>query len=631
MNLNKLSTLILSAALTLASCADKDKIQLETATVSAGAISETVTATGTLESVTQVDVGTQVTGKITKLFADYNSVVKKGELIAEIDKTLLESEVEAANANLESARSTYEYRKTNYERDRKLHDKKLISDYDYETSRNEYDVARLAYQKSKADRVKATENLGYAEIYAPIDGIVISREVEIGQTVVANMTVANIFTIADLDNMQVIADVDEADIGQVKVGQRVTFSVDAYPDDVFNGKVTQVRLNPTEESNVITYEVVVSADNADHKLIPGLTANITIYTAESQNALIVPASALKFSPKDIDDESLPQKAQDAPADAKAVVWTVRGGKLYPVAVTTGTNNGVNVTQEGRRGGCRLLSRHGGAASRRQRGKQSVRAQTSRTEKEGGTKMKEIIRLDGIHRNFVVGGETVHALRGVSFTINEGEFVTIMGTSGSGKSTLLNILGCLDTPTSGSYFIDGAEVQKMSRNERAYIRNRKIGFVFQNYNLLPKTTSVENVELPLFYNSAIGVKERRRRAEEALDAVGLHDRMMHKSNQMSGGQQQRVAIARALVNDPVLILADEATGNLDTRTSFSILTLFQQLHSMGRTIIFVTHNPELSDYSSRNIVLRDGKIISDERNPNPKSAEEVYKSLPVIND
>lgn len=172
---------------------------------------------------------------------------------------------------------------------------------------------------------------------------------------------------------------------------------------------------------------------------------------------------------------------------------------------------------------------------------------------------------------------------------------------------------------------------MSRNERAYIRNRKIGFVFQNYNLLPKTTSVENVELPLFYNSAIGVKERRRRAEEALDAVGLHDRMMHKSNQMSGGQQQRVAIARALVNDPVLILADEATGNLDTRTSFSILTLFQQLHSMGRTIIFVTHNPELSDYSSRNIVLRDGKIISDERNPNPKSAEEVYKSLPVIND
>ena len=246
-------------------------------------------------------------------------------------------------------------------------------------------------------------------------------------------------------------------------------------------------------------------------------------------------------------------------------------------------------------------------------------------------MKEIIRLDGIHRNFVVGEETVHALRGVSFTINEGEFVTIMGTSGSGKSTLLNILGCLDTPTSGSYFIDGAEVQKMSRNERAYIRNRKIGFVFQNYNLLPKTTSVENVELPLFYNSAIGAKERRRRAEEALDAVGLHDRMMHKSNQMSGGQQQRVAIARALVNDPVLILADEATGNLDTRTSFEVLVLFQQLHAAGRTIIFVTHNPEIARYSSRNVTLRDGHIISDVRNEQILSAAEALAKLPATDD
>ena len=342
MRLKKYIPMILSAAVALASCSEKEKIQLETATVATGDISETVTATGTLESVTQVDVGTQVTGKITKLFADYNSVVKKGELIAEIDKTLLESEVEAANANMESARSTYQYRKTNYERDRKLHEKKLISDYDYETSKNEYEVARLAYDKSKADRVKATENLGYAEIYAPIDGIVISREVEIGQTVVANMTVANIFTIADLDNMQVIADVDEADIGQVKVGQRVTFTVDAYPDDVFNGRVTQVRLNPTEESNVITYEVVVSADNADHKLIPGLTANITIYTAESQGSLLVPAAALKFTPKDLDDESLPKKAGDAPKDAKSVVWVVSGDKLRPVAVSTGTNNGVSV-------------------------------------------------------------------------------------------------------------------------------------------------------------------------------------------------------------------------------------------------------------------------------------------------
>lgn len=245
--------------------------------------------------------------------------------------------------------------------------------------------------------------------------------------------------------------------------------------------------------------------------------------------------------------------------------------------------------------------------------------------------REIIKIENLRRDFVVGGETVHALRGVSFTIHEGEFVTIMGTSGSGKSTLLNLLGCLDTPTTGEYKLDGVSVQSMSKNERAVTRNRKIGFVFQSYNLLPKTTALENVELPLLYNPKVSARQRRDMATKALEAVGLHDRLYHKSNQMSGGQQQRVAIARALVNDPVIILADEATGNLDTRTSYSILVLFQQLHSRGRTIIFVTHNPNLAAYSSRNIVLRDGKIVSDVINPNPASAKEVYDSLPAQND
>ena len=223
-------------------------------------------------------------------------------------------------------------------------------------------------------------------------------------------------------------------------------------------------------------------------------------------------------------------------------------------------------------------------------------------------MKKVIEIQNIKRNFQVGDETVHALRGVSFNINEGEFVTIMGTSGSGKSTLLNILGCLDTPTSGEYLLDDIPVRTMSKPQRAVLRNRKIGFVFQSYNLLPKTTAVENVELPLMYNSAVSASERRRRAIESLQAVGLGDRLEHKSNQMSGGQMQRVAIARALVNNPAVILADEATGNLDSRTSFEILVLFQKLHAEGRTIIFVTHNPELSQYSSRNIRLRDGQVI-----------------------
>ena len=246
-------------------------------------------------------------------------------------------------------------------------------------------------------------------------------------------------------------------------------------------------------------------------------------------------------------------------------------------------------------------------------------------------MREIIRLEDICRDFIVGEETVHALREVSFTISEGEFVTIMGSSGSGKSTLLNTLGCLDTPTSGEYWLDGISVRTMDKNRRATLRNRKIGFVFQSYNLLPKTTAVENVELPLMYNSSYSSSQRRQKAVSALEAVGLGDRLWHKSNQMSGGQMQRVAIARALVNDPAVILADEATGNLDTRTSFEVLVLFQKLHAEGRTIIFVTHNPEIARYSSRNITLRDGRVTGDVFNGNILDAAATLASIPVEED
>lgn len=245
--------------------------------------------------------------------------------------------------------------------------------------------------------------------------------------------------------------------------------------------------------------------------------------------------------------------------------------------------------------------------------------------------KTVIELQNVKRDFMVGDEMVHALRGVSFKIHEGEFVTIMGKSGSGKSTLLNQLGCLDTPSSGEYYLDGVAVRTMSKSQRAVLRNRKIGFIFQNYNLLAKTTSVENVELPLMYNQAVSTQERRERAVEALKAVGLGDRLYHKSNQMSGGQMQRVAIARALVNNPAVILADEATGNLDTRTSFEILVLFQKLHREGRTIIFVTHNPDIANYSSRNIMLRDGRVISDEVNNDILSAAEGLAALPANTD
>lgn len=324
-------------------CKEHLKMELETYKVEPTTLSETVTATGTMESVTQVDVGTQVTGIIDKLYADYNDVVKKGQLLAELEKTTLDAELRSSDANVASAKSTFDYASANYDRDRKLHDEKLISDYEYQTSRHDYEVAKLSYEKAKADRVRAAKNLNYTEIYSPIDGVVISREVEVGQTVVSSMNVANLFVIADLDNMQVVGNVDEADIGMVKEGQHVTFTVDAYTDDVFEGTVTQVRLNPTTTSNVVTYEVIVAAANPDHKLIPGMTANLTIYTLEIKDALAVPMKALKFRPQDKmeeagDNEDL--KVIPLKEKAKNTVWVERGDRLVETAVELGVENSI---------------------------------------------------------------------------------------------------------------------------------------------------------------------------------------------------------------------------------------------------------------------------------------------------
>ncbi len=246
--------------------------------------------------------------------------------------------------------------------------------------------------------------------------------------------------------------------------------------------------------------------------------------------------------------------------------------------------------------------------------------------------KKILELHEIRREFKMGDEIVHALRGVSFEVKAGEFVTIMGSSGSGKTTLLNTLGCLDKPSSGTYLLDGVNVGNLTRNELAQLRNQKIGFVFQAYNLLARTSALENVELPLFYNPTVSTSERRERAIKALEAVKLADRMDHLPNQLSGGQQQRVAIARALVNEPVMILADEATGNLDTRTSYEIMSLMQELNEkQGKTIVFVTHEPDVAAFSSRTITLRDGKVTKDTLNEAKRSAKEMLAALPITED
>ncbi|HIZ86656.1 MAG TPA: efflux RND transporter periplasmic adaptor subunit [Candidatus Coprenecus pullistercoris] len=317
-------------------------VTLETAAAVRTDISNSVTATGTVEPVTLVEVGTQVSGIIDRLYVDYNDHVKAGQLIAEMDKVTLESELEQAEAQLASSKTEYEYRQKEYLRTERLYEKELVSDAEYDEALYMYETARNAYELNKASIVGVRRNLGYATITSPIDGVVISRAVEEGQTVAAGFETPTLFTIAnDLRDMQVVADVDEADIGYVKEGQRVEFTVDAYPDDVFAGSVQQVRLEATTESSVVTYEVVISAENPELKLKPGLTANITIYTLDRKNVCAVPSKALRFMPDPEILSAVGLKVKDIPAATAAgrTVWLIEGDSLRPVRVETGASDG----------------------------------------------------------------------------------------------------------------------------------------------------------------------------------------------------------------------------------------------------------------------------------------------------
>lgn len=332
-----LAAMVLLGAAMMTGCSKKAGFTYSEAEAAKQDIVNSVTATGTIEPVTSVDVGTQVSGVISKLYVDYNSVVKAGEVIAELDRTNLMSELSSAQASLKSAQSELDYQKTNYERYKTLYDKGLISANDFEQARLSYVQAQQKTQQQKESVKKAQTNLGYATITSPIDGVVLSKEVEEGQTVASSFSTPTLFKIArDLTDMRVIADVDEADIGDVKEGQRVTFTVDAFPDDTFEGQVTQVRQEATTESNVVTYEVVISAPNDDLKLKPGLTANVVIFTMEAKDVLAVPSKALRFTPREAmlnSDETITD------TDAKEKVWVKEGSNLKAVAVETGMTNG----------------------------------------------------------------------------------------------------------------------------------------------------------------------------------------------------------------------------------------------------------------------------------------------------
>jgi len=316
----------------------EEKVSFDTAKVETGNIQTSITATGTIEPVTSVTVGTQVSGIVSHLYVDYNSVVKKGQVIAELDRTNLISELNAQKASLASAQSSLNYQQSNFERYKTLFEKGLVSADEFESARLQYEQSKQQVAQSRESVQRAQTNLGYATITSPIDGVVLSKAVEEGQTVAASFNTPELFTIAqDLTNMRVIADIDEADIGGVKEGQRVSFTVDAFPDDKFEGSVTQVRQQATTESNVVTYEVVISAPNNDLKLKPGLTANVTIFTLEKNNVLVVPAKALRFQP----NEALLQKDETVEdCEGPFKVWTKEGNVFKAHKVVTGTTNGV---------------------------------------------------------------------------------------------------------------------------------------------------------------------------------------------------------------------------------------------------------------------------------------------------
>ena len=334
---------------------DKKVTTYETVELKKGSINNTVTATGTIEPITKVDVGTQVSGTISHIYVDYNSVVTKGQLLAELDRKLLEAELKSEMANLKSSKSEFEYQDKNFKRLYQLLEKNLISETEYEEALYQYEKAQQAYEKAQATLVKAQSNLDYATIYSPIDGVVLSREVEEGQTVAASFETPTMFTIAnDLRKMQVIADVDEADIGQVLEGQRVTFTVDAFPDDTFEGNVTQVRLNPTTESNVVTYEVVIDAPNPELKLKPGLTANITVYTMEKNDILLAPLKAFRFTPKTAPENPQTTQAPQAGKGEK-VVWLQTAEGIVPKVIKVGVSDGIYTeVKEGIQEGSRLI-------------------------------------------------------------------------------------------------------------------------------------------------------------------------------------------------------------------------------------------------------------------------------------
>jgi putative ABC transport system ATP-binding protein len=432
------------------------------------------------------------------------------------------------------------------------------------------------------------DQLAKTVLRAPMDGQVTRLAVEEGEVAVPgtfSRETGLLMTVSDLSVIQVNVQVDETDVVRLHLGDSTEVTIDAFPDTTFTGRVTEISQSSsrvtaaTATDRAVDYDVEITLDNPPPDVRPDLSATAKIVTATRDSALSIPIIALTVR------EHTPISSETAPADTTdddketEGVFVVRGRPVpgHP--------------------------RSQGQLPRAAHGRHDT------TGREGHMTQDTIIRLRGLTRDYEMGSETVQALSGVDLDIGRNEYVAIMGPSGSGKSTMMNMIGCLDTPTAGEYWLNGVEVSRMSDDALARVRNREIGFVFQTFNLLPRASALHNVELPLIY-AGIRAWDRRERARRALERVGLGDRTHHKPNELSGGQRQRVAIARALVNDPSILLADEPTGNLDSVTSEEIMSVFADLHGQGQTVVMVTHEADIAKHAHRVVTLRDGRVDSD---------------------